>query len=86
VRKTIEEVGPRAQRCRLGKQSSDRIVGISSPLPQLFPIGEICALAQPIVGNCPTPSMLPISKPIIPCCITDTAGDSADKSWNRWPE
>jgi hypothetical protein len=57
-----------------------------SALPHLLPVGDIRTFAEPVVGNCPSPGMLPISESIIPCGITDTVRNSADKSRNRWPE
>jgi hypothetical protein len=79
-------MGPRTQHCGFGKQASDCLVSIMSTLPDLLPVRDICAFAQPVVGCCPTPGMLPISEPIIPCWITDAPNDSADKSRNHCPE
>jgi hypothetical protein len=83
---SVEEMGPRPQRCRFGKQFSDCLVGIVPALPNLLPVGDIRAFSQPVVGNRPTPSTFPITEPVIPCFITDTARYSTDKSTNRWPE
>jgi hypothetical protein len=55
-------------------------------LEELLPVGEVGALAEPVVGNCPTPRVLPICEPVIPCFIVDAAYDSVDKAGNRWHE
>jgi hypothetical protein len=79
-------VRPRAQCGRLGDQISDRIVSIVTALPELLPIGKICALAEPIVRYRPAPSELPIGEPIIPRGVIDSARNSVDKSRNRGAE
>src|SRR5215469_11842343 len=66
---------PRTQRSRFRKQASNPRVGITPPLPQLVAITDIVTFPQPVVSYGPTPGILPLLEPLVPCGIAQGKRD-----------